>query len=117
MKTNDDSLRKTWLAILLATIGPLSLPAQTLLIDTVWGDDAVPAGAWTGADGGDNWNWIGTNPPPFSGTLAHQSNLAPGIHYHYFANATDTLAIDPGNVLIAHVFLDSANPPREIMLG
>lgn len=117
MKTKDGSLHKTWLAILFATIGALSLPAQSPPADTVWGDDAVPAGAWTGAEGGDSWNWIGANPPPFSGSLAHQSNLGPGIHHHYFANATDTLAIEPGNVLIAHVFLDPANPPREIMLG
>src|SRR5882672_9320955 len=117
MKTKGGSLRKAWLSILLATMGPLSLPAQSPPADTVWGDDAVPAGAWTGAEGGDNWNWIGANPPPFSGTLAHQSNLAPGIHYHYFANATDTLTIDSGNALIAQVFLDPANPTREIMLG
>lgn len=85
--------------------------------DTVWVQDAVPAGAWTGADGGDSWNWVGVNPPPVSGALAHQTALAPGIHYHYFSGATETLTIDSGDTLTAHVFLDPSNPPREIMLG
>ena len=84
--------------------------------DTTWFDDAIPAGAWTGADGGDAWNWASDNPPPFYGVRAHQSNLAPGIHYHYFAEAAETLTVGPGDTLIAHVFLDPANPPRELML-
>ena len=82
----------------------------------VWVEDAVPAGAWTGADGGEPWNWVTDNPAPFSGTRAHQSALAPGMHYHYFSQAADTLTVKPDDTLFTHVFLDSANPPREIML-
>jgi len=83
---------------------------------TVWVDDAVPAGAWSGADGGDSWQWVSNNPTPVSGAAAHQSNLGSGIHYHYFADASATVTINSGDTLISYVLLDSANPPREIML-
>ena len=82
----------------------------------VWVDDAVPAGATTGADGGDSWNWISSNPTPFSGTLAHQSAIAAGEHQHFFSGATATLTISTGDVLYAYVYLDPNNPPSEIML-
>jgi len=81
-----------------------------------WVDDAVPDGAWTGSDGGDAWQWFDSNPTPFSGAVAHQSVLAPGIHYHYFADATTTLNVNPGDTMVAYVFIDPANPPQEIML-
>jgi len=41
--------------------------------ETVWVRDAVLTGAWTGARGGDSWNWVSETPPPFIGTVAHQS--------------------------------------------
>ncbi|HKX61649.1 MAG TPA: hypothetical protein VJS65_07390, partial [Verrucomicrobiae bacterium] len=80
-----------------------------------WIDDAVPGGAITGGAGGDSWNWVST-PAPFGGTLAHQSSLSAGLHGHQFQNAIDTLAIGVGDTLFAYVYLDPANPPREIML-
>jgi hypothetical protein len=68
------------------------------------------------ASGGDSWNWIGANPAPFSGSLASQSNISSVDHQHYFFGATDTLAINTGETLIAYVYLDPANVPSEIML-
>ena len=59
--------------------------------DVVWVEDAVPAGATVAGDGGDGWNWISSNPTPYSGSLAHQSALAAGEHQHYFYYATSTL--------------------------
>src|SRR5207253_422137 len=56
----------------------------------VWVDDSAPAGASTGADGGDSWNWVTSNPAPFSGLTAHQSAISAGSHQHYFDNATAT---------------------------
>src|SRR5262249_4551019 len=52
--------------------------------DTVWVDDALPAGATVGSDGGDSWTWVGPSPSPYSGTVSHQSNIAAGEHQHYF---------------------------------
>jgi hypothetical protein len=81
-----------------------------------WVDDAVPAGAIPGADGGDGWTWISSNPAPFSGTLANQSNIGAGLHEHYFDWANATLSINTGDVLVAYTYLDPANLPTEIML-
>ena len=81
----------------------------------VWVDDAAPAGAVVGGDG-EGWNWISSNPGPVSGGVSHQSNVASGIHQHYFYNATQTLPVSSGDSLFAYVYLDPANPPLEIML-
>ncbi len=82
----------------------------------VWVDDALPAGAVAGSDGGDSWNWISSNPTPFSGALAHQSANVAGLHQHYFVNASSTLSIGTGDVLFAYVYLNPATMPSEIML-
>ena len=84
-------------------------------ITTVWVEDALPAGRWRRATV-DPWNWISSNPAPYSGALAHQSALAGGEHQHYFYNATATLSVAVGESLFAYVYLDPANPPSEVML-
>ncbi len=84
--------------------------------ETVWSEDSVPGGAATWGDWGDAWTWIGSSPAPYSGSLAHQSNLTSGPHQHYFYNATSTLSINPGESLFAYVYLDPSNPPTEVML-
>jgi hypothetical protein len=83
--------------------------------DIVWVEDSLPAGA-TPTGTNDLWNWISTNPKPYSGALSNQSNLFSGLHQQYFYGATDTLRINTGEVLIAYVYLDPNNPPTEIML-
>lgn len=102
-----------------AKIISVAAPVQTTIPkqpgDQVWVEDSLPAGAIP--DGiGEGWNWIGSNPPPFSGALANQSNIVAGIHQHFFYNATNTLTINPGDKLIAYVYIDPANLPSEIML-
>ena len=89
------------------------LPANV----TAWVDDAVPDGATTFADGGDAWTWVAANPAPFSGALAHQSNMASGESEHAFVDATQTLAVATNDTLFTYVYLDPANPPQEIMLA
>jgi len=81
-----------------------------------WVDDALPADASPASSGGDGWNWIGADPSPNSGTRAHQSNLASGLHEHWFTGASAALAIGPADSLFAWVYLDPKNPPSEIML-
>jgi hypothetical protein len=81
--------------------------------DVAWMDDALPAGATTGG----SWNWVSTNPAPYSGSLAHQSILAAGVHQHYFTNAAAPMQVPAGGTLYAYVYLDPANPPRELMLA
>lgn len=86
--------------------------SATLQTDTVWLDDAVPAGASLSG----TWNFIATNPSPFTGALAHQSILAAGTHQHYFSGASETLVVNAGDTLFTYVYLDPANPPSEVML-
>jgi len=105
-----------------ATSAPLSVVVQNTppggggKADVVWVEDALPAGAIAGADGGDAWSWITSSPAPFSGTKATQSNISAGSHQHFFDNATAKLPILTGDTLFAYVYLDPANPPAEIML-
>jgi hypothetical protein len=82
----------------------------------VWVDDALPAGAVPGADGGDSWNWISGGPPPFSGALANLSSVGAGSHQHYFISAAETLTVNTGAVLFAYVYLYTDSLPSEIML-
>jgi hypothetical protein len=81
----------------------------------VWVDKSVPAGAVVGGDS-EGWTWISSNPGPVSGGVSHQSNVVPGIHQHYFTNATQTLPVNSGDSLFAYVYLDPANPPLEMIL-
>src|SRR6185312_902296 len=81
-----------------------------------WIDDALPADASPSSSGGDGWNWITADPAPKSGKRAHQSNLAAGLHEHWFTDASAPLAVTAGDLLFAWVWLDPKNPPTEIML-
>ena len=88
----------------------------SVLSDTLWVDDSVPAGAVTASDGGDAWTWVNSNPAPYSGAIAHQSSVGTGEHQHYFYNAAAPLSVAAGDTLFAYVYLDPANPPSEVML-
>src|SRR3954468_20452911 len=81
-----------------------------------WVDDALPAGAVSGADGGDSWNWVGNNPSPLSGSLSSQSSVSAGSHQHFFYSAGAALQVNPGDTLIANVYLDPNNLPRQVMV-
>ena len=83
--------------------------------ERVWVEDSTPAGASLAGDG-EGWNWIGANPSPFSGSLAHQSNVNGGAHQHYFEGASNTLSVGAGGSLFTYVYLDPANIPGEVML-
>src|SRR5204862_219287 len=61
--------------------------------DTVWVEDALPGGSWGSGTGSDASTWITASPAPFSGTKAHQTNLASGLHEHSVTvAATDATA-------------------------
>jgi hypothetical protein len=84
--------------------------------DFVWFDDAFPPGAQANVGPGGPWSWVSSNPTPDSGTLALQSDISTGQHQIFFVGATQTMAVLPGDLLFAYVYLDPANPPDEIML-
>ena len=83
----------------------------------VWIDDALPAGATVGSDGGDSLTWVSSSPAPHSGSLAAQTVEAPGLHENWFTGATSVLAVFTGDTLFAWVYVDPAHPPAEILLG
>ena len=62
------------------------------------------------------WTWVTSNPTPYSGSQAHQSVKTDGVHQHYFANASATMAVQAGDRLFTYVYLDPNNVPREVML-
>ena len=99
--------------------GRRSFAASTFLANSpvvTWVAGTLPVSANPGADGGDSWNWTAANPAPGSTALSNQSNLASGLHEHWFTGATATLDVAAGDTLFAWVYLDPANPPTEVML-
>ena len=81
----------------------------------MWFDDALPLGAVPDYNV-DTWNWTSTAPYPESGTRAHQSAIAAGLHQHFFASASQTMTVGTGDVLYTYVYIDPANVPSEMML-
>ena len=81
-----------------------------------WILGSLPADARPQTDGGDGWNWTAAEPAGPSGRPVHRSNLAGGLHEHWFTGASATLAVRAGDTLFAWVYLDPAHPPAEIML-
>jgi hypothetical protein len=81
----------------------------------IWVEDALPAGGQPPWDS-DRWNWVSSNPAPFSGALAWQSAPGTALHQQYFTAATATMSVNSNDVLVAYVYLDPTNPPTEVML-
>ncbi|CAN5829544.1 hypothetical protein BH18ACI4_BH18ACI4_18950 [soil metagenome] len=94
---------------------PAPTPAPSGAGDTVWVEDSLPVGA-TASVLSDSWNWVSSSPAAYSGALASQSTLQPGVHQNFFTGATATLTINSGEALVAYVFIDPDNVPNEIML-
>jgi RHS repeat-associated protein len=87
----------------------------TVSDDVVWVDDSLPAGATTGADGGDSWTWVPAM-SPYSGNFFFQSSTFSGLHQLAVVHATQTLQINAGDKLFAYIYLDAAKMPSEVML-
>ena len=82
----------------------------------VWVDDAIPAGSTAGGEEKSRvWHWVESPQPVLNGKAASE-RTATGLSQHLFTGARHPLVIGDGDKLFAHVFLDPANPPEEIML-
>ncbi len=81
--------------------------------ETVWIDDTVPPKAR--AQGDSPWKFVSKPEPVFCGSKASLRE-AKGRSQHFFTGANPTLAIGTNTKLFAHVYLDTLNPPKEIML-
>ena len=111
--------------------------------EAVWVDDSLPPGAdlglsaedaeavdlaeglsaGTAALGMEIWRWTNAWPcsggsvRPLSGTLMHVSPAQrPGLHQHYFVSPGSGLLVNPGDLLLCYVNIDSNTAPSEIML-
>ena len=100
----------------LGPVAPSSRAAVTGSNVVVWVEDALPAGAQSGADGGDSWDWTSSGPSPYSGAWSQQSSVGAGLHEHYFSGALQTLTVTTNDTLFAAVYPDPSNVPSEIML-
>jgi Tol biopolymer transport system component len=111
-----DGGRATWDLAGKVTANALPRPT-TPPGDSVWVDDAVPAGS-TSETFNDQWQWL---PPHACGTQGHRSyftvNQGAGqFRSHSFRGATATMSVNPGDVLFTYVYLDANNMPDELML-
>jgi hypothetical protein len=79
--------------------------------EVVWIDDDTPAGAKQ--EGG--WTFVAAPEPVHSGAKSHKRS-AQGLSQHFFTGATTQLKVGEGDKLFTYVYLDPANPPKEIML-
>ncbi|MCA9053880.1 MAG: DUF1553 domain-containing protein [Planctomycetaceae bacterium] len=80
----------------------------------VWIEDAAPPGANV-QHSGHGWEFVTPPAPVFSGEKATK-RTAEGMGQHFFTGAKPELVIGAGDVLFASVYLDPANPPRQVML-
>ena len=83
--------------------------------EVIWVEDQLPEGAIP-FDDGETWTWIRMKPEPLSGTRAHQSAAAAGMHQHFFRGVKAPLFVSVGDRLFAHIYLDPARMPRQVML-
>jgi hypothetical protein len=91
--------------------------ASDMSSDTVWLEDADPAGATAYSEYG--WSWSSSGPvAPYSGGKALYSLVRSGMHRHATINAgaAGSLMLTADDVLYTYVWLDPANLPRSILI-
>ncbi|MGK2860043.1 MAG: Ig-like domain-containing protein [Thermoanaerobaculia bacterium] len=93
-----------------ATCVTATVAGQAAAGETVWFDDALPAGAVPSG----TWSW--TADQRISGGTSHFEPHNAGNRQHYFDNATARLDVGAGDTLFTYVLIDPCDPPREIML-
>ncbi|MGV3659900.1 MAG: PSD1 and planctomycete cytochrome C domain-containing protein [Prosthecobacter sp.] len=95
-----------------ATLTP---PPAVTTSDTVWFEDAFPAGAKVQSSGGEPTQLVSKDKGPvFSGTTALR-RTAKGVAQDYFSNG-GKFEIPPNGKLSVRCFIDEKNPPKAIML-
>lgn len=77
-------------------------------------DDNLPDGAMVNEG---EWPWVSKdNAPVFSGDRAHRQKSDGKKVQHYYLGATHPIAVGSNDTLYAYAFIDTADPPAEIML-
>jgi mono/diheme cytochrome c family protein len=86
-----------------------SLPREYVWID----DDAPPKAK---LEGNSPWEFVTRDAHPVLSGERATRRMATGLSQHFFTGADPGLRVGEGDKLFAYVYLDPANPPKEIML-
>jgi hypothetical protein len=89
------------------------LKGEPEILENTWIEDAVPIKGK--AQGNTPWKFVSKPEPVFSGEKA-SIREAKGLSQHFFDGADPKLPLPKGSKLFAHVYLDTLNPPKQIML-
>jgi hypothetical protein len=95
-----------------------SAPSTTKLKENVWIEDSIPPGAQALGNGGGvpEFKFVSKQDHPvFSGERSSMRS-SKGLGQHLIQNAKPGLPVGQNATLFAHVYLDPADPPKEIML-
>jgi mono/diheme cytochrome c family protein len=104
------------LAGLTVDSSPAPLALAALAREYIWVDDAIPEGSTPeGQEKADSWHWVESPGPVLQGKRASE-RTAVGTSQHFFTGAKYPLLVGAGDKLVAHVFIDPANPPEQIMV-
>ncbi len=96
-------------AMVAATPGIVPPPGN----ETIWVDDALPAGATAKGDH-ETWTFVATNPAPYAGARCWKTGIAAGEHQLFFLDAPSLGATR--KTLYTYVYLDPDHLPTEVML-
>ena len=91
----------------------LDVPPKPTSKETVWIEDGFPAKATR--QGNKEWKTVSKPEPVFSGGKAFVLE-ANGLEQLVIGGANPPLVVEKGMKLFAHVYLDTLNPPKQIML-
>ncbi len=80
--------------------------------EIVWVDDELPTGA---KPEGNGLVWV-VAPNPVHSSKRSMKRVSRGNQQHFFTSATQKLKVGKGDKLFAWVYLDPANPPKEVMI-
>ena len=97
-----------------ATADPKPEPTR---VDTVWIDDEFPPGAAVKAGSGPSTNWLVGKAA--GEAFAGQRSLdrtATGVGQDYYDSGAAAITVAADAEIVAHVWLDPANPPKAVML-
>jgi Protein of unknown function (DUF1553)/Protein of unknown function (DUF1549)/Planctomycete cytochrome C len=110
-------IKETALKVKYDTSRDEKLPEEPVKGDYVWIDDGPPAGARELPPAGINvaWSYVGKPAPVLSGAKSVRLHTT-GLNQVVFENAKPGLTVGAGDTFFAYVWIDPANPPRQIML-
>jgi hypothetical protein len=111
-----EEIKQTALKVKYDTSRDEKLPEDPVKGDYVWIDDGPPAGARELPAGANvAWNYVAAPAPVLSGAKSVRLHTT-GLSQVVFESAKPGLTVGAGDKFFAHVWIDPANPPQQIML-